>query len=314
MNINDMKFQNTFRPTQYSSEGTIFRGFFPSLLWNDFIKCEHGTIVGVKNIHSHLSTNVNKLADSIWCAINTCYTDIKCRLLIHTDIKKNNYKEVIFIDPFYNNSPENLAYFSNTTLLIYEDGTIYEKLESKRHRGNVEITGTLDNPIYYQINPFTDQSPKRHPYNNEHVLLKGIPEKGKDDKFDIIKIKFCYLTENTYEKEGKDDIVLKTMGSRRGFYIRRDKRMVAYAKTLGEKLDDHYNRFRMEIIYPPSLDLEFSCRTQKQLSDTLNSINISDALRIIWKQQTSKIINDLSMQYSYEHSTVSAALPHTIRI
>ena len=72
-----------------------------------------------------------------------------------------------------------------------------------------------------------------------------------------------------------------------------DKR--AYSKTslelakalrLNMKLDDHYNRIRMNVSYLPLLDLEFGCRTQKQITD-LNSRELSNAIEIVFKQISS---------------------------
>jgi hypothetical protein len=51
----------------------------------------------------------------------------------------------------------------------------------------------------------------------------------------------------------------------------------------------------MEVIFPPSLDFEMGVRTQKQLTNHLNSQVISDALRVIWHQQNSVCVRAKDM-------------------
>jgi len=60
--------------------------------------------------------------------------------------------------------------------------------------------------------------------------------------------------------------------------------MVGTCMSLEEQMNDSTNHLRMEVVFQPNLDLEMGVRTQKQMSKSLHSTPISDALRVLWKQ------------------------------
>jgi hypothetical protein len=177
----------------------------------------------------------------------------------------------------------------STTLLIYHDKTIIEELTMKRPIGqNKFVNDKHIETLYFMFKPFNDKIKKPMcPFKDNHILLKntdpdyikyiidGIP-KG------IIKLNCCLVTQERYKNELQDH----NSSLRTGIFITRGKRIVAKALRLNMKLDDHYNRIRMNVSYPPLLDLEFGCRTQKQITD-LNSIELSNALEIVFKQISS---------------------------
>jgi len=301
MNIKNMQSLNTFRPTAYwTNEETITNNIYNKHIWDKFTKYESGTLICVRNIHPHISTNIDKLYNTLKTNIIKNYTKLKATLYINTilgdKIKDENTKELKIEDMFYNSSPDKIETCYETTVLYFRDKTIIEKLEGPRARGSTEIKiGTKTEPIYYIFKPW-DGKKIKVPYNNNHIELntKEVTKYLNQIPLATMLVKFVSVTSEAYCAEAKsqcdDDGESEGESTRRrGIYFMRSNRVVSKANSLGMNLDDYYNRLRMSVTYPPELDLELGCTTQKQINN-LNSPEIRDALTIIFKQCALKTV------------------------
>jgi hypothetical protein len=301
MNIKNMQNLNTFRPTAYwNDEKTITNNLYNKHIWDIFKEYKSGTLIYVKNIHPHISTNINKVYHTLKTNIIKNYTKLKATLYITTitEDKIKHTKELKIEDVFYNKSPDKIETCYETTLLYYEDKTIIEKLESSRARGSRNINGTKNEPKYYRCEPGEGKK-LTVPFNKNHIEYKKtdneLTKYLEQKPLGTIKLKFISVTSEAYSDETKlqcdDDGESEGESTRRkGIYFMRDTRVVSKAHLIGMNLDDHHNRLRMSVTYPPELDLEFGCTTQKQINN-LNSSEIRDALMMIYKQCATKIVS-----------------------
>ena len=301
MNIKNMQSLNTFRPTAYwTDEETIITNIYNKYIWDKFTKYESGTLICVRNIHPHISTNIDKLYNTLKTNIIKNYTKLKATLYINTilgdKIKDENTKELKIEDMFYNSFPDKIETCYETTVLYFRDKTIIEKLEGPRARGSTEIKiGTKTEPIYYIFKPW-DGKKVKVPYNNNHIELntKEVTKYLNQIPLATMLVKFVSVTSEAYCAEAKsqcdDDGESEGESTRRrGIYFMRGNRVVSKANSLGMNLDDYYNRLRMSVTYPPELDLELGCTTQKQINN-LNSHEITEALTMIFKQCALKTV------------------------
>ena len=74
LNINDMRRQNTFKPTQFVEDGSLLKGWFPSSIWDKFDTQEGGTMSLVKSIHNHHVHDVVELATNVHRSLNFHYS------------------------------------------------------------------------------------------------------------------------------------------------------------------------------------------------------------------------------------------------
>jgi len=292
-NITEMKRINTFIPTQFAEDGLVLSGHFPTHVWKKFVSQKSGTIISVCGIHSHHSHNITQLAKDILQKLNFIYIQSRVAICIHTiymdenEEHENNTFNVVETDLFYKKSPEKLQALCTTDIRVYEDGSVYEELKDKRTRGSKTIAGKPNKPSYFKFNPLKKGSHRDS--DKIHEPVECLP-KGKN--FEILEIRFIEVKQETYELES-ESVDWEGLGKRKGFFFNRGgHRLVGSCLSLGEKLEDdgYSNRMRMEVIFPPSLDLPFGVRTQKQMSDNLASIPISDALRTVWHQLAQPII------------------------
>lgn len=295
LDIEKMKLRNTFKPTSFWDDINIITSHIDLPIWNNFDKNKNGTLIYVKNIYPHRSTNIEALTELITNSITTGYTGLNSNINIsHIDYLQNIVHTIPLklIDIFYTNAPtDNIVENCNvfTSLLIFHDKTIIEKLEMKRPIGQNKFVNDKNiETLYFIIKPFNDNIKKPMcPFKENHILLKNTdPEYIKyivdNTPKSIINVTCCLVTQDTYKNELKDH----NCSLRTGIFITRGKRIVAKALRLNMKLDDHYNRIRMNVSYLPLLDLEFGCRTQKQITD-LNSRELSNAIEIVFKQISS---------------------------
>ena len=297
MNIKNMQSLNTFRPTAYwNDEKTITNNIYNKHIWDIFTKYESGTLIYVKNIHPHISTSIEKVFLTLKTNIIRNYTKLKATLYINTisGDKIKDIKELKIEDEFYNNSPEKIEVFYETKLLYYDDKTLIEELESTRARGQNMINATKENPIHYMFKQCEGKN-ARMPYNKNHIELeknsKKLKKYSSQQPLGTMLIKVISVTSEAYSAETKsqDEDGEGESTHRKGVYFIRDNRVVSHANLLGMNLDDHYNRIRMSVTYPPELDLELGCTTQKQINN-VNSPEIRDALVMIFRQCAANII------------------------
>lgn len=311
MNMKDMRHKNTFEPTQYESDATVLRGHFPSPLWTAFCESPSGTMISVKSIHEHHVQDVKALAQDIHRSLNFNYVRplaaTAAATVIRFDVVPGPADMTVKqVDAFYRKSPENLAYMSETELRVYPNGrssTVYEVLTGLRHRGRAKgtnsIYGTPQKPALYQMHAFPKKA--RADAQEIHSNVDSLPS----TPYKSIQVRFIEVAKGVYDAEGTTGEWEGFDTRRRGFFFRRGDRFVGTCMTLGEPMDDHDNRFRMEICFPPSLDMEMGVRTQKQMSKNLNSTAISDALRILWRQQAN-VLKRLHKKEESDASSVSS--------
>jgi hypothetical protein len=296
-NIVEMKQTNTFNPTQFAEDGLVLSGHFPTHIWKKFLLQKSGTIISVSGIHSHHSHDIEQLAKDVLQKLNFNYTRSPVNVQIHTiymnenEENKNNTFCVVETDLFYKKTPEkDVQFWYETKLYVYEDGSVYEVLENTRIRGSSTIRGKPNKPLFFKFNPLCKGC--RRSSDTIHEPVETLPV---DKEYQILNIRFIEVKDDTYEMESKS-ADWEGLDKRKGFFFNRGgNRLVGSCLSLGEKLEDdgYSNRMRMEVIFPPSLDLQFGVRTQKQMSDNLASKDISDALRTIWSQLSQPIIKKI---------------------
>ena len=319
MNVQDMRRQHTFTPTQFEEDANTLRGQFPSNIWNTFTESISGTMISVKSIHEHHIQEVKDLVADIHRSLNFNYITPSgtqsANTVIRSDPDKNDNTHVVKqVDAFYRNSPENLIYLSETELRVFSNGrthNVYEVVTSPRYRGCKKgkkakteiITGTPEKPVYYQMFPFHKG---RADTSAVHCPVNDIPP----GPYKSIYVRYIEVRPDPYVKEGETGAWDGFETRRRGFFFRRGNRMVGACMSLEESMDDHRNRFRMEVTFPPSLDMEMGVRTQKQMSKHLHSTPISDALRVLWRQQTNELLrirkNEAAEVLENETSSISS--------
>ena len=289
LNINDMRRQNTFKPTQFVEDGSLLKGWFPSSIWDKFDTQEGGTMILVKSIHNHHVHDVVELATNVHRSLNFNYsastnaskasnasnTKVYYSLEDHLDVKH--------VDAFYRNDPSACAFVYEAELRVYKNGredTVYEVVTSNRLRGRKLLRATLAKPLFYKFSALKKgtQADK----DGAHAEVPILPSTAYPYK--KMTVRFIEVSEDAYNKEGKTGDWDGFDTRRRGFFFRRGTRMVGSCMALEEKMDDWSNRFRMEVTFGPDLDLEMGVRTQKQMSKSVHAACISDSLRILWRQ------------------------------
>lgn len=306
LNVQDMRRTNSFKPTQYEPDAATLRGQFPSTIWTAFAESMSGTMISVKSIHEHHIQDVKSLVQEIHRALNFNYvtseatsaaeTGSKAQTVVRSDVSPGKADLVVEqVDAFYRADPSALAYVSETELRVYPSGrgsAVYEVLTGQRYRGcnkgrkpkTLIISGTPEKPVLYQMHAFPKGARADTPA--VHSAVESLPS----TPYKTMKVRFVEVTPEAYEKEGTTGAWDGFDMRRRGFFFRRGARVVGACMALEEKMDDWSNRYRMEICFPPSLDMEMGLRTQKQMSKNLHSAAISDALRILWRQQVMELI------------------------
>ena len=281
LNIPDMRSLNTFKPTQYEPDASALRGHFPSVVWDAFSNTESGTLISVDGIHEHHVYDVTQLAKEVHRSLNFNYADsVSSKTTIRTSTGTTTGLHVNHVDAFYRLTPDNLEYCHETELRVYSNGrsnTVYEVLTGKRKRGAKVITGTPEKPSYYEMKPLNSEKAISDAVHSHTTSLpSGI--------YKSLMVRFVEVKGDIYDSEGRDPNWEGFDTRRRGFFFRRGKRIVGACMALEEKLDDWSNRLRMEVTFSPALDLQMGVRTQKQMSRSLHSQPISDALRVLWRQ------------------------------
>jgi len=303
LNVQDMRRTNSFKPTQYEPDAATLRGQFPSTIWTEFIEMNSGTMISIKSIHEHHIQDVKTLVKEIHRALNFNYVTgastseaFTSQTIVRSDVSPSKTDLVVEqVDAFYRADPSALAYVSETELRVYPSGrgsSVYEVLTGQRYRGcnkgkkpkTLIISGTPEKPTLYQMHAFPKGARADTPA--VHSAVESLPS----TPYKTMKVRFVEVTPEAYEKEGTTGAWDGFDMRRRGFFFRRGARVVGACMALEEKMDDWSNRYRMEVCFPPSLDMEMGLRTQKQMSKNLHSAAISDALRILWRQQVMELI------------------------
>lgn len=291
LNINDMRRQNTFKPTQFVEDGSLLKGWFPSSIWDKFDSQEKGTMILVKSIHNHHAHDVVELATNVHRSLNFNYTaSSSSATAAETKIyySLDDHLEVKHVDAFYRNDPSACTFVYEAELRVYKDGredVVHEVITSNRIRGKKLLRATPEKPLFYKFFPLKKgtQADK----DGAHAEVSPLPSPYKK-----MNVRFIEVSEDAYKKEGETGDWDGFDTRRRGFFFRRGTRMVGSCMALEEKMDDWSNRFRMEVTFDPSLDLEMGVRTQKQMSKSVHSACISDSLRILWRQLVGPRIRD----------------------
>lgn len=283
LNIPDMRRQNTFKPTQYESDASALRGQFPSSVWQEFVSSTSGTLISVKGIHEHHIHDVDTLALDVHRSLNFNYTDsTESETVIRTGVAEDSSdRRVKQLDAFYRKNPEHMEYCHETELRLYTNGRntgIYEVLTDRRKRGGKYVNGSPEKPLFFKMNPLTKKAQSTS--DAIHSPVNELPE----GPYKAIQVRFVEVRPDSYAEEGKSGDWDGCDSRRRGFFFRRGKRMVGTCMSLEEQMNDSCNHLRMEVVFQPNLDLEMGVRTQKQMSKSLHSTPISDALRVLWKQ------------------------------
>jgi len=307
LDTDKMKMDRTFRPTHFTDKAIELSWSLPKDIWRRFSAMPSGTLINVRNLKDTYIRNAAETAKELQRALNLAYISAtKNSAYIHVGTLPGKTSLTINpVDTFYRNRPDALKYCSETTLRVYkatgEIGIrVLEVLEGQRVLGINKTDNTIqwgrgdgeESPQCYRIwldRIRTNSGKDKIEYR--HDLLDEIP----NDDYVAVKVRFISLTIQAFKEEGLKGYFSELDAHRRGIYMYRDNRLVAPCLTLGEPMDDKCNRQRMEVIFPPSLDFEMGVRTQKQLTNHLNSQVISDALRVLWHQQNSVCVRAKDM-------------------
>jgi len=289
LNINDMRRQNTFKPTQFVEDGSLLKGWFPSSIWDKFDSQEKGTMILVKSIHNHHAHDVVELSTNVHRSLNFNYT-ASAAASAQTKIyySLDDHLEVKHVDAFYRNDPSACTFVYEAELRVYKDGredVVHEVITSNRIRGKKLLRASPEKPLFYKFFPLKKGTQADKDGAHAEVSPLASPYKK-------MNVRFIEVSEDAYKKEGETGDWDGFDTRRRGFFFRRGTRMVGSCMALEEKMDDWSNRFRMEVTFDPSLDLEMGVRTQKQMSKSVHSACISDSLRILWRQLVGPRIRD----------------------
>jgi hypothetical protein len=295
LDTDKMKMDRTFRPTHFTDNAVELSWSLPKDIWRRFSSMSSGTLINIRNLKDTYVRNTVETAKELQRALNLAYiAATKNTAYIHTGTLPGKTSLTINpVDTFYRNRPDALKYCSETMLRVYkatgEVGIrVLEVLDGQRVIG----INKADNTIRWGSGAGGSQCYRiwidrirtnsgKDKLDYRHDLLDEIPE----DDYVLVKVRFISLTVQAFKEEGLKGYFSELDAHRRGIYMYRDNRLVAPCLTLGEPMDDKCNRQRMEVVFPPSLDFEMGVRTQKQLTNHLNSQAISDALRVIWHQQ-----------------------------
>ena len=305
LDTDKMKMDRTFRPTHFTAKAAELAWSLPKDIWRRFSSMPTGTLVNVRNLKETYVRNVAETAKELHRALNLAYINAtKNNVSIHSGpLPSKTSLNVNPIDTFYRNRPDALKYCGETSLFIYKNNSdlgirVIEVLSGRRVLGIDKSTNNIvwgigsDEPKCYRI--WIDRirtNAGKDKLDYRHDLLDELPEEEHIE----VKVRFISLTQQAFKEEGLKGYFSELEQHRRGIYMYRDNRLVAPCLTLGEAMDDKCNRQRMEVIFPPTLDFEMGVRTQKQLTNHLNSSVISDALRVLWHQQNSVCIRAKDM-------------------
>ena len=299
LDIEDMKRNHTLKPTRISHNPGEFLHLITADINEQFMTHGYGTLVVVRGITPSFIKPVDDYATEIHRLFNIAYTgEMLNTVHIHTESKPDEKSLTINpFDIFYRGMSDKISYESDTTLRVYHSPQskpiIIEVLTSQRYLGCKKktsssnfIVGTPQTPKLLRLWIDRHKTPtgklsNRHTYEVVNVLPTG--------SFSELTVRFISVNPEVYEKE-KDEGEFMNIGARRGIYFFRGKRLVASGKTLSEPFDDHSNRQRMRVVFPPELDIDMGVSVQKQMSDNLHCDALQDALRVLWHQQNSEVI------------------------
>ena len=312
LNINDMRRQNTFKPTQFVEDGSILKGWFPSSIWDLFDAQEQGTMILVKSIHNHHAHDVVELATNVHRSLNFNYTASASASSASAKANASktkvyysleDYLEVKHVDAFYRNDPSACTFVYEAELRVYKDGredVVHEVITSNRIRGKKLLRATPEKPLFYKFFPLKKGTQADKDSAHAEVSFSCIPSTS----YKKMQIRLIEVSEEAYKKEGETGEWDGFDTRRRGFFFRRGSRMVGSCMALEEKMDDWSNRYRMEVTFDPGLDLEMGMRTQKQMSKSVHSACISDSLRILWRQLVGPRIRDRKAKSASDSDSV----------
>ena len=288
LNVVEMQEQDTFKPSDCTENGTIYKSHFITAAWSKFNENRSGTLILVKNIPSQHVGDVDMLAKNLTQKISLSYSE-QTGVYIHTDLSDYTVHPV---DLFHERTQVEYRY---KTALLYSKTTktVYEEVSSARKRGKGTINGPF--PKYFKCNPISIKDKKNGRIKNQRPDGDTVHEMTTlpDGEYERIELHFIEQTESSFEQEGSEEC-WEGVDNRCGFYFKRFNRIVGSGMNLGEKFtsDPWHIRFRMEVKFSSLLDLEMGVRIQKQLSgNTIHSKPISNALLIIWKQLCGPRIN-----------------------
>ena len=287
MDIDQMKSERTFKPTHYTDDASQLSWALPSELWKTFSGYESGTLILVRNLKDTFARPVTDVIKELFRTLNLAYMYTGHRITnLHIGpIPSRSSLIMTPVDMFYRLRPDALRYVAETTLNVYkrQDGLrVMEVLKGKRMSGTTWIEGSETKPKTYRL--WIDRAQNNKDYKHEE---DDVPSWQPIQ----IRVRFISLTPQAYDQEGSQEQFAE-MDQRRGFYMYRNERLVASALTLGEPMNDKSKYQRMEVVFPPVLDMEMGVRTQKQMSNHLNSQVLADALRVLWHQQNSLLTYD----------------------
>ena len=305
LDTDKMKMDRTFRPTHFTAKAAELAWSLPKDIWRRFSSMPTGTLINVRNLKETYVRNVAETAKELQRALNLAYINAtKNSVSIHNGpIPSKTSLNITPVDTFYRNRPDALKYCAETSLFVYKNNSdlgirVVEVLAGRRVIGVDKNTNNInwavggDEPKCYRI--WIDRirtNAGKDKLDYRHDLLDELP----DEEHIEVKVRFISLTQQAFKEEGLKGYFSELEQHRRGIYMYRDNRLVAPCLTLGETMDDKCNRQRMEVVFPPTLDFEMGVRTQKQLTNHLNSSVISDALRVLWHQQNSVCIRAKDM-------------------
>ena len=275
MDIEKMKSRNEYTPTMLKQITDIsdLRRLLPcDADYKMLCSLTHGTMICMNRLKQEYNKSIEFQKKKLMALSITYEYNEKTNIFVNEGV-------INFVDFMYE-KPENVSkldYYNNFNLQAYKDDngklTIYDffpktieiERRSFKERGwyKLELDQILEKGIRTHSLISAEEPPKHlNPY-----------------EFDIRVIS---LSEHTFENE-KDDC-FSEFPKRNGISTRRGSRYVNHFNGPKYfKMDDHYNRCRMCVSYPPEMDNYFGINASKQQGNSMLSDDIPMALAIMWK-------------------------------
>lgn len=275
-NIEQMKINNSFRPTEFceSVDEEWSKKYLSNGLFEKFITMSHGTMIHISNLRTKASINyesaLEELVKGLTVAYSSLYNDCKMSLYDSTNLHKSIHP----IDLFYQSSPEKLdkdPYETSIEVYRGDNGIerVIEKNIMRRSIPKCKKYGHPDQPLYVEwLYHETKKGQKK--LSTKILTNESLPEKA--DLIGCVTTRTIQVKEEHFSQEKKyfpEGTPLHR--DRKRFWFHRDIRCVAAGNTIGKKIHDrtghNTERQRTQVKFPPSLDEVIGSKFNKQMDD-----------------------------------------------
>ena len=336
--IEQMRINNTFRPTEFCSsvDDEWSMKYLSPGLFDKFKTVSHGTMIHISSLRSKAAINYETAIDELKKGLTVAYSSLynNCIMtlyegsLVHSTINP--------IDLFYQSSPENLdkdAYETNINIYrgpngserVIETNTMRRTI-SKSNKTAMKTSGRPETPSY--IEWFYRETPTGR-RNLAYKMLSKEELPHKNELIGSISTRTIQVKQEPFTSEKKyfpEGTPLHR--DRKRIWFHRDIRCVAASNAIGKKFDDRVStnteRQRTHVKFSPSLDETIGSKFNKQmdnkelpcrlLGDVIFDIHrkVTNEWNLDWKEDTTvPSQDDRSDEEDEEDETPSPPSPDT---